>query len=354
MKAAFLTQCPTTPLPDNLQSFLMAQINKEQFETARVATAYATVSGVRALLSAFEQHGLSNSSWLLGLDDAITQPGAIELLLSLENAEVRVASHEGTNFRFHPKFFVFGQAGKSKKQMSLIGSANLTASALCGNAEAVAILESEDGGDRNSVDAVWASLWVQGHKPTEAEIESYKELYDKAAALRQKYKKLVKKPKAAKPKEVLASDDAELDPSMAKTCWIECGNVTAMGRELEFKAEQGLFFGLNPSGGGSKTVAFKTSDGSTANLVMKYQGNHMWRLQMNNSVPEVKVGLRPKDKNGKLGRSPYAAVFKREKKGKPISLSFIDLKDKEFSELRKQTIETGTLGKTTAREYGWC
>jgi HKD family nuclease len=354
MRTDFLSQCPTTPNPDNLQSFLRTQINKEQFDTARVATAYATVSGVRALLTAFEQHGLCNSLWLLGLDDAVTQPGAIELLMSLENAEVRVASHEDKNFRFHPKFFAFGQAGESKKQLSLIGSANLTASALCGNAEAVAILESQDEKDRTSVDAVWSSLWIQGHKPSKAELDAYKEKYEKAATLRQQYKTIAKKPKTTKSKEVLASDEAELDPSIASICWIECGNVTAMGRELEFKAEQGLFFGLNPSGGGSKTVTFKVSDGTTTNLVMKYQGNHMWRLQMNNTVPEVKDGLRPKDKNGKLGRSPYVAVFRRGNKGQSISLGFVHLKDKNFSALRKQTIETGTLGKTTAREYGWC
>lgn len=354
MKVDFLIQCPATSIKDSLQSFLTFQIGKERLDVARVATAYATVSGVRALLAAFEDHGLHSSRWLLGIDDSVTQPGAIDLLMSLPNAEVRVATYEDQHLRFHPKFFVFGKESGVKKILSIIGSANLTASALCGNGETVAVLESQSDHDQDSLDSVWSALWSQGHKPSKAELEYYKERYAKARSLRAVYKKIAKSPKLKKATEVLESDEAELDPSMAHICWIECGNVTAMGRELEFKAEQGLFFDLSPSGGKSKTIAIKVSDGTVVNLRMKYQGNHMWRLQMNNDVPEVKAGLRPKDKSGKLGRSPYVAVFVRGAKGQPISLNFIDLKGKNFAKLHKRTVETGTLGKTTAREYGWC
>jgi hypothetical protein len=74
------------------------------------------VSGVRVLLAAFEQHGLGNSFWLLGFDDTTTQHGAIELLMSVGNAEVRVASQENVDLRFHPKFFAVGHAEKSKSR----------------------------------------------------------------------------------------------------------------------------------------------------------------------------------------------------------------------------------------------
>ena len=78
----------------------------------------------------------------------------------------------------------------------------------------------------------------------------------------------------------------------------------------------------------------------------------MWRLQMNNAVPEVKTGLRPLKKDGKLGRSPYVAAFERA----PgiITLRFIQLGGKKFAALRERTLKSGTLGKTTAREYSWC
>lgn len=355
MRTALLTQRPTTPKEHTIQAFLKEKINKEQFDCAKVAVAYATVSGVRALLATFKAHGLTRSFWLLGLDDAITQPGAIDLLLSLDSAEVRVASHEDTNFRFHPKFFAFAHTRKSKKLLSLVGSANLTASALCGNAEAVAVLESQNENDRNSVEEAWCGLWDQGHNPNKKELEEYKNRYNKSADAHKKIIKIKQKKKFVKrSKEVLASDSAEIDPSMANICWIECGYITAMGRELEFKAEQGLFFGLNPSGGEPKKISIRTSGGTPLELTMKYQGNHMWRLQMNNDVPEVKVGLRPKMKNGKLGRSPYVAVFTRNPAEGAIDLKFIDLKGKKFADLKAQTLKSGTLGKTPAREYGWC
>ena len=355
MKTALLIQHHKTPNKDNLQSFLTDRIHEEQFDCARIAVAYATVSGVRTLLKAFEKKGLKSSSWILGLDDGITQPGAIELLLSLDNSEVRVASYERENFRFHPKFLVFDQLGKTGKLLTLVGSANLTASALCGNSEALAILEARSEVDLAAVEKAWDNLWRQGHKPNKRELDKYKALYEKAAELNKNYKKhAAKKEKVKRTALVLASDNAEIDPAMADICWIECGNVTAMGRELEFKAEQGHFWGLNPSGGEPTAISITTSDGKNINLTMKYQENHMWRLQMNNNVPEVKAGLRPKNRGGKLGRSPYVAIFTRNVPKKTTDLKFIDVKGKEFSKLRKQTIKSGTLGKTIAREYGWC
>lgn len=355
MRISFLTQHPATLPKDSLQSFLMARIDEDQFDVARVAAAYATVSGVRALLAAFERQGLSRSFWLVGLDDAITQPGAIELLLSLDNAEVRVASYQDANFRFHPKLFAFARAAKSKKQLSLIGSANLTASAFFGNAEAVAILDSQSKDDRSLVDAAWASLWIQGHEPTAAELEAYKEFYKRASNIHKAYKKLIwKNKKKSKQLEVLSSDEAELDPSMASTCWIECGYITAMGRELEIKAEQGLFFGLNPSGEKPKQIKIRNSQSKLIEIRMKYQKNHMWRLQMNNSIPEVKTGLRPIQGDGKLGRSPYVAVFEKLGDRSEYVLHFLKLNSNKFKQLLAKTETSGTLGKTTARQYGWC
>ena len=354
MRTTLLIQCPKTPEQSNLQSFITAQIHKEQFDCARIAVAYATVSGVRALLAAFEKKKLKRSLWLLGLDDGITQPGAIELLLSLGHAEVRIASYANENLRFHPKFFAFAHLDKNRKLLSLIGSANLSASALCGNTEAVAVLEARSKGDRVAVEAAWGSLWKQGHKPSKKELDDYKALYEKVANLNKKHKKIAPiRAKTGKTSEVLTSDNAELDPALADICWIECGNVTAMGRELEFKAEQGHFFGLNPSGGEPREISIKTSDGKRIKLKMKYQENQMWRLQMNNNVPEVRAGLRPKKKDGKLGRSPYVAVFTRND-AEETDLKFFKLKSKEFLKLRQRTVKSGTLGKTSARQYGWC
>ena len=99
-----------------------------------------------------------------------------------------------------------------------------------------------------------------------------------------------------------------------------------MGRELEFKAEQGLFFGLNPHGEAPKYFSYIVSDGSMIQMRMKYQGNHMWRLQMTRDVPEVADGLRPVRPDGKLGRLPWVAVFNRGKRNDTYTLNFVRVK----------------------------
>ncbi|WP_245631027.1 hypothetical protein [Candidatus Nitrospira nitrificans] len=145
---------------------------------------------------------------------------------------------------------------------------------------------------------------------------------------------------------------AEVDPGTATVCWIECGYVTAMGRELEFKAEQGLFFGLNPHGGDPTYLNYRVSNGTTVQLRMKYQGNHMWRLQMTKEVPEVAEGLRPRQK-GKLMRSPWVAVFERLRTKDTYRLYFVKLRSASFRQLKERSERHGTIGRTTAREYGW-
>lgn len=355
MKAHLIVQRPDTPENESIQAHLSACVKHGNFDSLRVAVAYATVSGVRSLLSAFDGQSLQKSRWVIGLDDAVTQPGAIEFLRTLKNGEVRLASFEAVGRRFHPKLYAFSKIDDANAVTVMIGSANLTASAFLGNSEAVAFLNSKGGQTTADFETIWNQLWMQGRAITDLDFQSYAEKYERTSRLKEKYKKLVTKtpPKGAS-QEVLASDEAEIDPSIARICWIECGNVTAMGRELELKAEQGIFFGLSPAGGKSKNIDVEVSDGSIIALRMKYQGNHMWRLQMNNQVPEVKAGLRPIKSDGKLDRSPYVAVFDRVPGKKVTKLRFIDKSSAEFVALRQRTLKSGTLGKTTAREYGWC
>ena len=356
MKTSFLIQSKNGARQDSLQAAVSDCIERGKFDCARVAVAYATVSGARSLLTAFADRDLQKSQWLLGLDDSITQPGAIKLLRSLPHSTVHVASFEKSCRRFHPKFYAFARAGRPSVLSTMIGSANLTASAFHGNGEAAVLLDCKSKQDRDAVNAAWDRLWAQGREPTDEDLRAYARKYKKRRSLQRKLDEIANSEPApdAALGTVLASDEAEVDPSVARTCWIECGNVTLMGRELEFKAEQGLFFGLDPRGGEPKDIAFQTSDGSNVSLRMKYQGNHMWRLQMNKEVPEVRAGLRPRGKGGKLGRSPYVAVFTRIPGMKAVKLRFLRLGSKEFAALRTRTIKSGTLGQTPAREYGWC
>ena len=141
------------------------------------------------MLTAFENQSLMSSHWLIGLDDSVTQPGAIELLLTLKNAEVRIASFKEDHFRFHPKFYTFSRTKKSDRVLTLVGSANLTARALRGNSEVMAVFEAQSKKDRSIIDKTWNTLWNQGHKPDNEELDEYKSLYQKATELEKEYKK---------------------------------------------------------------------------------------------------------------------------------------------------------------------
>ncbi|RVB66107.1 phospholipase D-like domain-containing protein [Mesorhizobium sp. M7A.F.Ca.CA.002.03.2.1] len=319
-----------------------------------VAAAYATVSGVRELLGALTMMDAPETHWLVGLDDYITQPGALRLIQSLPGAQIRVAGLSSKDARFHPKLYFFKSTSKEETNLLVVGSANLTRAALRKNCEANAI----GTGGKNSTeafDAAWSQLWSIGEELTAEKLSEYEQTYLKIRPLRDAIARLTtgKNEKEPPVKKALDSDQTEVDPALATTCWIEGGNITLMGKELEFKAEQALFFGLSSNGGEDSYFNFKTSAGTVAKLKMRYQQNHMWRLQLNDEVPEVKVGLRPKDPDGSLGRSPYVAVFERTKIGGTFVLGFLHLESKEFSRLKRQSERYGATGSTIARQYGW-
>lgn len=355
MKILTLVQKETASYKNTIQGVLEAYAQHDLYDCVHVAMAYASIAGARTLLGVFANRKIKQSQWLIGLDDVITQPGAIKLLMGLENAEVRIAGFADSSSRFHPKVVRFRSFNETKKELLMIGSANLTSNAFSGNSEAVVFLECESAEDKREFLKIWQELWSQGHTPTKDELSNYEAQYKTASKNNKKTRArlLAQRKTDKKPKKVFENDNAEIDPAHASICWIECGYITAMGRELEFKAEQGLFFGLEASGGHEKMFRFCVSDGSTISLKMKYQQNHMWRLQMNNNVPEVQQGLRPLNAKGALGRSDSVAVFTRTKKTDLFTLSFVKLNSQEFAKLKKKSMEFGTIGQTSARSYGW-
>ncbi|MGQ0582429.1 MAG: phospholipase D family protein [Reyranella sp.] len=355
MQIKFHQQSPLTKLTKTLKAVLDKHLTSGRYNRSRVAVAYATVSGLRDLVDAFPRNSLTQSEWLIGLDDLITQPGVFDALEKLDHATVKFATYRSRGRRFHPKVFSFSNTSDPQRDIAIIGSANLSSAAFAGNAEAAAIVDLSSASARASFETFWKTLWQQGRRLTKAQLESYRKRYESRPKGQPPPplppKASTKKPK--KRKQILSSDDVEIDPTVARVCWIEGGNITALGRELEFKAEQALFFGLPRSGGKSKTFNFVTSAGKVVPLLMKYQGNHMWRLQLNREVPEVERGLRPKLPTGKLGRSPFVAVFARKHEVNHYSLRFVRLKGSEFRKLVARSKRSGSYGRTTARQYGW-
>lgn len=315
-----------------------------------IAAAYATVSGVRYLLDRLP--AATRTEWLIGLDDALTHPDAIELVLGLEGAVVRIAK-AASGFRFHPKVYYFESSTPRYPDVILIGSANLTRAAFTVNTEAVALLSAATPARRVTFGRIWDELWAQGTLASEAELRDYRARYARARPLRDRLANVTRVAGPTLRSDVLERDTADADPTRAESCWIECGYVTAMGRELELKSELGLFFGLDPHGGPPRLLTFHVSDGTQTQLRWKYQENHMWRLQLSNDVPEVRRGLRPRLGDGTLGRSPFIALFKRRAVPGNFDLQFVRLGTARARFIERESSKHGTVGRTSARSYGW-
>lgn len=350
MRQQLLVQSPERAIPQTLLTTITDIIARNSWDLVTVIVAYATVSGVRQLLNALDSLSyLPRSRWLLGLDDCLTQPGALRLCQSISQSSVRVASFVDVGARFHPKLVCFSSSEHPGQTTMIVGSANLTKRGMTRNGETAAVISSESIIDSQDIETFVDHVWRMGDDLNDTQMTQYEKDYRRCHAAK---RRIQKAKRTSSPSEVFADDHAEIDPSLATTCWIEVGKNTALGRELEFKAEQALFFGLKPSGEQAQMRRFLVSNGSTLCLRLKYQENAMWRLQMNNEVPEVAKGLRPRI-NGKLGRSPYAAVFQRISQPSEFRLKFVRVSSGEFSSLCRRSRELGTLGKTSSRQYGW-
>lgn len=334
-----------------ISDLLSEVVTARGYNTMGVAVAFASVAGVTELLDSILSGRLpSRSYWLFGLDNFITHPDAIRRAMELDRAQVRVAGGAKSGGIFHPKLYWFSDGATASSL--LLGSANLTIGGLSSNAEAVAALESVRKEQSAALNAVWDAAWKLGKKVTPKMLEEYQSKFDVARKARQKAGLLAKKaPALGKNKPVLSSDDARIAPALATKCWIEVGNITGFRQDqLEIKAEQALFFGWPAIGGEDQILRVRLVSGAIVEIAAHYFGNHMWRLWLPQSIPEVSNGLRVR-RGGKLLRSNYVAVFIR--KGKGFGLRFVKLNSTEFRALRKATEDAGTLGRTTAREYGW-
>lgn len=337
-----------------VSAILKEAVAAGDFDTMGVAVAFASVAGVTELLDSILAGRLpAQSYWLFGLDNCITHPDAIERVMKLEGAQVRVANGQRGVWIFHPKLYWFSDNNSTSSLV--MGSANLTAGGLGGNHETVAALEAVTDTDSEALDEIWRAAWRLGRKITPKQLEGYRHDFDLARRARRKAGLLVRNKGVATRKKndpVLASDDARVDPSLAKVCWIEVGNITGFKQDqLEIKREQLPFFSMPRHGGANKDFSFGLKSGERVVVSLRFfERNDMWRFLLPQSIPEVGDGLRTR-RGGKLLRSSYVAVFTR--KGKINELRFIRLSSPEFKALRKATERAGTLGSTTTREYGW-
>jgi HKD family nuclease len=330
---------------------IKSAIESVEADEVFVASAYVTAYGLSDLLSYLGDYSAMKFRFLIGLDDLISQPYAISRAAECGNAKVRVASSSSYGARFHPKVFVFRNSSSGKTHC-ISGSANLTRAALYKNTENAVVLSATKKEDQDVIERHFHQLWQCGEPLTSEILLAYN------AKFKESRKKVLKKtddPDVGATFNVMSDpDSAAILPESASTCWIECGNVTLMGRELELKRIMERFFNLDATKADSKKLLLidEGGQGHETRFNFRHQ-NSMWRVLFPTSIKEVGAGLRPTDKSGKQLRSPYVAVFERTLDRSEFKLSFIMDDSKEYSDLTELSLITGAIGRTTARAFGW-
>ncbi len=101
-----------------------------------------------------------------------TNPDAIERVMQHPNLQLRVY----TGHSYHPKLYIFGD------DVALVGSANLTRTALLTNQEVVVSVDSRD--DRFvELMAIFEDYWDGAEVPTKAQLTEYRELFKQFSKL---------------------------------------------------------------------------------------------------------------------------------------------------------------------------
>jgi len=316
-----------------------------------VVSAYVTTYGLLDFLDLLGGHAITKFRFLIGLDDLVSQPYAISYASDYKNSTVKIASSSKHKARFHPKLFVFRNS-VSEKICCISGSMNLTRSALKKNTENAVIMSATNKGDEGSIAAHFQQLWHSGTFITPEILSAYK------AKFEDNRKKTLKKTAASGFEEefdvVSDPDSAVIPPESATTCWIECGKLTLMGRELELKRIMERFFELDAEKQDSQTLILIDKGGQRHETRFNFRHhNSMWRVLFPISIDEVGKGLRPTDQSGKQERSPYVAVFQRTQHTLEFKVTFILDDSKQYLKLKELSQVTGAIGRTTARAFGW-
>lgn len=239
---------------------------QNELENVEIAVAYASSGGVKTLLmqvASAPTWRTARKRFLVSMDSGFTEPAALVKLSSLPNSEVRIPNADSvlrsSALRpvrpFHPKAYLFRGAASSAPSALMVGSANLTASAMTTGAE---IVTTQLGRRNPAVDPYLSWFDDAWHRavPLSMVIDEYRrkrsslgrgapsaEDLDRVAS--------VYSPRGGVPVAVEGADAARL--AAAKAYWIEAGTLsrnrgpTLPGNQLDAPRGTRVFFGFPPT-----------------------------------------------------------------------------------------------------------
>jgi hypothetical protein len=310
-----------------------------------VASAFASASGVDRLINELPTSVDTKWSWLLGLDNYITEPRALYMCIDLAASELRLPKPIAKGI-FHPKVYWLSSSEYEDRGCMVVGSANVTSRGLSSNAEACVVLVASSVTEVRDLQHAWADIWKVGEAASASKIEQYWKRFKRARDVRWSVNLAIEEVDEPGPTNRIPS-------SLAKVCWIDCGKLTGGDKELEIVASQTGFFGLTELGTRTEYRTFIHDDLATPLRLHfnRREHNGMWRLTLPISIPEVANGLRQVDTTGERARSRYAVKFTRHETDYKIQFVLTD--GSQYKGLQKASAERGYRDQTKTRNYGW-
>lgn len=333
------TEVGSEPLLD----FMTKEVTDKSYTRISACAAYATYKGavlVRSLLS-----GQNNAScrWLIGLDDAFTEPKALRVAMQAYGAETRLAELQPKRKRFHPKAYLLDSNEEGTATL-IVGSCNLTEAALTRNCEVYAACYADTTLEVERLKAYWDSLWKIGRPATEGKIAEYEIRFKAARVLNP----AIQAEESTSSRKVRKAVNESINSSAL--AWIELGFNTGGGSQLDIVKALAPFLSLtaNARQGTTQQLSIKSKRGTFNYQVTFTKG--MWRfmnLQQGFAHP-----LRPVANNP----SPYLVVFERARGG-TLSMRLLLGDGDEGKSVIAISAEAGFVGSSvpgaSGRRFGW-
>lgn len=207
--------------------------------------AYASLSGVKRLLMDFSSENWDkiNKHFIIGINQGITEPAAIKLLMAQHNIQVRLYI-PGKKLTldslyakplFHPKTMYF-EGGNNKLNMIYVSSANLTGAAIgtdpknyeCGQVITFPV-NKKSAKQISEFKSWWAQIWGQSRPANEKLLSKYA-----GTRIKSFYRNL----------DALSLTEVSADIADAACFWIEVGKASGIERhQLEFPVYLVRYFG---------------------------------------------------------------------------------------------------------------
>lgn len=349
MKIKLVSQGGSEPL--SLKDALDEALADGAFDRLDVAVAYATIGGYNLVREATGGREFK-FRWLVGLDDAVTQPKLLRKISDADDSELLVCSL-GPSRRFHPKIVCSWASDDQQKCILLVGSGNLTNHGLQKNAEAGIVLEAETEHEVSQLKSMWDDFEGLGENLTAQLLLDYEDSYKKAKKARRR--------SAKKSEFVSLADDAleaagDVSMKFQSSAWVDIGSAMAKGREIEFPKDMLDLIGISADETSPKEVSLIGPDNNEVPAQFKRrEDNGMWRVHIPKEVPgsdQLRIKIA-----GKLQRSTQALILGQTAgKENTFDVKFVEIDSDEYLELIKKSKAGVTFGRTqpgpSGRNFG--